>query len=61
MDLVARLGRRPLQVETLAKPRERSPPSLVESLPIPHHGLEAISQQGADRPTFFGGHHARFS
>lgn len=49
-----------LEVETLAKPRERTPSRLVESLPIPHHRFEAISQQGADGPSFVGGHHEHF-
>src|SRR5688572_9566037 len=61
MELVAGLGWCPLEVETLAEPRERASPRLVESLPIPHHGLQTISEQGADGPSFFGGHYARFS
>jgi hypothetical protein len=61
MELVAGPGGRPLEVETFAKPRERTPPSLVEGLPIPDHAFEAITEQGADGPSFFGGHDARFS
>jgi hypothetical protein len=50
-----------LEVETRAEPRERAPTRLIESLPIPHHGFQAISEQGADGPSFFGGYYARFS
>jgi hypothetical protein len=56
MQLVARSGRRPSEVEALAESRERAPPSLVESLPIPHHGFEAISEL-MDRPSSAVQHH----
>src|SRR5687767_1262334 len=58
MELVARLGRRPLQVETLAQPGERAAARLVESLPFPHDRFQTVSQKGTDRPSLLGGQHA---
>jgi hypothetical protein len=61
MKLVAGPGRRPLEVEALAKSGDRPPTSLIEGLPLADEGFEAIRQQCTDGPTFFSGHHARFS
>ena len=61
MELVAGLGGRPLQVETLAEPRERASASLVEGLSFPDDRFEAVRQEGADRPPLFGGHYTRLA
>jgi hypothetical protein len=59
LSLVKRISRplrRPLQVEAYAKASECATPSLVESLPLAHDGLEVIDQQGTDRPALISRH-----
>src|SRR5436305_8997560 len=52
MELVARLGRRPLQVKAFAQSSERPTAGLVEALSFPDDGLQAVRQKRADRAAF---------
>jgi len=61
MEFVPRFRRRPVKVETFPETGEGPSAGLVESPSFPHDRLEAIGQKGADGPSFFCGHHSRFS
>jgi hypothetical protein len=61
MEFVARPGRRPLQVESLAQPSEGATSRFVERLSFPHDRLKAVGQKRTNRPAFFGGDYARFT
>src|SRR5215510_12219847 len=50
MELVARFGRRPLQVHAFAQPGERAATRLVEGLAFANDRLKPVGQQCADRP-----------
>src|SRR4051794_32344659 len=50
MELATRLGWRPLQIQTVTQPRQRTAARPIECLPLPHKSLETIGQQCADRP-----------
>src|SRR5262245_29986667 len=56
MELVARSGRRPLQVHAVAQPGERATAGLVEGLSFPHDRFESIGEKGADGPPFLRCH-----
>jgi hypothetical protein len=60
MELVARPGWSPLQIQPITQPGERAAAGLVERFPFSNNGLEAVRQKGADRPALFGGYHAHF-
>jgi hypothetical protein len=56
MELVARFGWGPLQIDPFVESGKRAATRFVERLSFPHDRLEAISQKRTDRPAFFGRH-----
>src|SRR5262245_36619637 len=60
MELVPRLGYRPLQIKAFAQPSERAAARLIEGFSFSDDGFQAIGQQSADRAAFFGRDHAGF-
>ncbi len=61
MDLVARLRRRPLEVEALAQARQRPPAGFVKGLPLANEGFEPVGQQRTDRAALVCGQHPGFA
>src|SRR5262245_30873887 len=51
MELVARLGRRPLEIQALAEPGERAATSPVEGLSFSDERFKTVGQKGADEHT----------
>jgi hypothetical protein len=54
VKFVARAGRRPLQIESVAQPSQRTFSSAIVGLAFTHNLLEVFSQQGTDRCSLFG-------
>ncbi|HWK30755.1 MAG TPA: hypothetical protein VNR20_01605 [Terriglobales bacterium] len=50
-----------MEVDAFAQSGDRPPASFVEGLPLADDRLEAVCQQGANRPALFGGYDACFS
>jgi hypothetical protein len=61
MELVARVGGHPLQVQTFPQSGKRATAGLVKGFSFPNDGFEPVRQKGANRTALFGSHHARFS
>jgi hypothetical protein len=61
MEIVARRGRRPLEIEAVTEARQGPPTRSVERLSLADNRLESVGEKRTDRAPFFGRHHTRLS
>src|SRR5438270_5605360 len=61
VELIARPRRRPLQIQPLAKPGQRTPARAIISLALANNLLQAISKQGTDRGPLLRGQYSNFA